>query len=1509
MAEEKVAGLMATGIGLNVNNAVEPLGKLKSAVKDANNEWKQMESQAKQSGDTVGATKARFEGLTDTVSKQEQVLAKLKQEQSEVNRSTEAGEQTYQKYANQITQAESKLASLNTQTEKARKAYEYQESGLAKLNDEIKHSNDLTDARVKRLEAEGKTEEANKTKVDALTSVQDKYTKILEIQKNELEKLGDSGDKNSKAYKLQELRVEQTGAKIAETTSKIKTLNNTDVKPNVSGVGKAKSQLENLNDVLASTHSRFKDVLMGNIVANGITNTLSDIKSKFTGALKAGVEYNKEMQSLSVSMDNFTNGDDKLSKALIGNVKSLKEESGYATDTVSLLTKKTYGLTKSVDGAKQLSDAFVNLGRATGQSDESLQGIIKKFSQVNASGQITTGSLTKMEKSLPGFNAALATSMGKSRDEISKLASDGKLSMADLSKAIETMSDAKPYALDNYYTTLDGFSSHLEEKYKSLSGKITSGFFQSNNDFLKNMSKSLDGEEVENAFNHIGDSANKAVNTVVDAFSKTFKGTKNPIADIANSTADQIEKLGNFVATHSKDIENFFKMVKDIGGAGFKLIGDTLKVTLPILEKVGDFASKHPKDVKLLAETYLGLTLALKGTLGTLKGIEKAKSFGAFTKGLFLKVDTETGEKQLTKLGTLASKIGGGIKNSLKATAKVITTGATKSFGLLKKAGLATGRGLGKALSATARVATTGATKSFELLKKGASATGSSIAKMFKSSETAKIVTKGATKSFDVLKKGAQSTGTFVKSKLSAVASVATKGATKSLNIFQKLASTAKNGITKAVSFTAKIATNVASKTYSVFKKSLQASGKAIVKSLKFTASIATKGATKAFSLLKSGAKLADKAVAKSLSFTAKVATKAATKSFALLKAGAKGVASGFVSLTAKIKAFSLAQAAATVKTKALAAATKLQAAAQKIMNLSMKANPFGIAVVAITALIAGFVALYKHSKAFREFVNGLAKAAREFAKQIIKIFANIWDSLSDSFGKYVDYTKKIVKAFTDFFTGKWGNLGKDLKDIWNSLWNYLESIFGKKIDSLRKGIEDFAGKIGDIFNGIKKTVSDIWSSLWDGMKNIVKDGLNVVISIINAGIGGINSVVHTFGGKENAIGKIDKIKKFANGTKGAPKGLAVVNDAPGVDYQEAIIDNSGEAHVLEGRNRLVNFSGGETVIPAHAMPKFAKGTDDWLGAVGNWFKDKWDGLVEFVKHPLDSLSKVMTKAVTGMIGGQTALVTQLAPAMGNGLVGGIVDPIKRMFEALKKKHDSDGGGGKGAPSGSGVNRWRDQVVEALKANGLSTNDDMVNKVLRQIATESGGNEKAVQGGYTDVNTLSGDLAKGLMQTISATFNAYKFPGHGDIFNGYDNLLAALKYAKNRYGNDLSFLGQGHGYEYGGIVSQHGLYEVAEKNMPEMIIPLAADKHNRANQLLSEANYRVNGTTNSADSTSNIDVSEIQAGVNQLVGLVGLLLGVNKEQLMALSKNKGITMPDLYNRMAKDSSMNNFQSI
>ncbi|MBM7796888.1 peptidoglycan DD-metalloendopeptidase family protein [Pseudoglutamicibacter cumminsii] len=122
-----------------------------------------------------------------------------------------------------------------------------------------------------------------------------------------------------------------------------------------------------------------------------------------------------------------------------------------------------------------------------------------------------------------------------------------------------------------------------------------------------------------------------------------------------------------------------------------------------------------------------------------------------------------------------------------------------------------------------------------------------------------------------------------------------------------------------------------------------------------------------------------------------------------------------------------------------------------------------------------------------------------------------------------------------------------------------------------------------------------------------------------------------------------------------------------------------------------------------------------------------------------------------------------------------------------------------------GAARWASDVRRALAANGLPTTSDYVGAWLRQIQTESGGNPRARQG-IVDINSIMGMPAQGLLQTIPPTFNAFKHKGHGDIYNGYDNMLAAMAYAKSRYGvkGMLQAVGRGRGYASGGPVTGKG---------------------------------------------------------------------------------------------------------
>lgn len=183
-------------------------------------------------------------------------------------------------------------------------------------------------------------------------------------------------------------------------------------------------------------------------------------------------------------------------------------------------------------------------------------------------------------------------------------------------------------------------------------------------------------------------------------------------------------------------------------------------------------------------------------------------------------------------------------------------------------------------------------------------------------------------------------------------------------------------------------------------------------------------------------------------------------------------------------------------------------------------------------------------------------------------------------------------------------------------------------------------------------------------------------------------------------------------------------------------------------------------------------------------------------------------------------------------------------------KAGTDVAGGLPTPGGASVERWRPYIKKALKMNGLPTTQAYVNAWMSQIQTESGGNPSAIGGndGLADGN------ATGLLQTKPGTFAANAFPGHGNIMNGFDNMLAAIRYAKNRYGaNMLSVIGRGHGYANGGLINKDGLYRAGEGNKPEMVIPLT--RKTRAIALMGEALAFMSGNQNQVNTKGNVKTS------------------------------------------------------
>lgn len=553
--------------------------------------------------------------------------------------------------------------------------------------------------------------------------------------------------------------------------------------------------------------------------------------------------------------------------------------------------------------------------------------------------------------------------------------------------------------------------------------------------------------------------------------------------------------------------------------------------------------------------------------------------------------------------------------------------------------------------------------------------------------------------------------------------------------------------------------------------------------------------------------------------------------------------------------------------------------------------SPIGIAIVAIGAIIAIGVLLYKNWDEITEAAGKLGKWIGEKWNDITKSTSEAWDNVKKWTSEKWNDAKKAVSDTADSIGSKvstkwdeikkgtsdtWENVKKATSDKWNetkksvnenadsigskvsSKWNEIKSGTSSSWNNVRDSVSSAANsaknnavnawssmkdKMGGYANSIKSTAKGAFDNVasWaSGMGEKIGSGLRNGVNAVKRGAAAIgNGIVGVIGSAVNGVidginwvlGKVGSGNKlshwgvpyfrYANGTNGHPGGLALVNDGAGSQWQEMYRTPDGKTGLFpKVKNLMVDLpkgtqvlSGSKTARAMSNMPAYANGIGDWMGEKWNQAKEMVGDIWDYATHPEKILSIGISKF--------TNLSQAVEPALSIA-TGGISTMANGAVNMIKKAFDE----GAPSPSGSGVERWRSTIKKSLSMNGLPTSANYVNAWLRQVQSESGGNEKAVQGGYTDVNTISGDLAKGLLQTISATFNAYKFPGHGNIFNGFDNSLAAINYAKSRYGASgmLGVIGHGHGYAKGTpYVPEDQLAMIHEG---EMVVPAQYNPYN-----------------------------------------------------------------------------------
>ena len=1667
---------VTTGIDLNETKAVEAINRLKSAVKDSTREWQINEAQAKSAGDAVSASKYRYEGLSEAMEKQKAYIANLSEGMKTINRDTDAGEKAYQKYNAQLTTAERSLASMTGQLNRAKSAYEYQQTGIEDLNKSLSANDKLMQSQIDLYEKTRNKMGAAKAEVSGLSTSYAKQTEIYRAQVTELKRLEAAEGTSSETLVKQKTRVNEAASSLLNYRNKLLEANLavTKMQPfnSESLIGKGLNTVyqttEKATDVMAAGYQKVKNAAYQSafgIAAIGAaaikgSQMAADLQDSYirttnlavTGGEKVAevtknvaqmqkdgaqysVEYGKsqaeiaegyqelikrgytstealgamrsELQASVASGDDFNN--------VLSVTSQVVDAYGMRTDNAAQMTKNTKDVVNQLAYAADMTATdFASMGEAMEyvgdsahsagfhlsetssaigilsnhglEADKAGTGLRKVINSITGALSDQSASQEDAAKSESALNEKIAEHQ-KKLEEAQAVVNSGTGNTKAATKAIEKQKEAIGKLQDKVAQLQSGGAakdmlSKLGIKNSDLVDangnlKDLTTIMSIVNDHTKNMGTA----EKSSVFQQLFGTTGQQAGIILAQNNKELEELNNKV----KNSADGQGYVANLAKKNMGSVKSEIKQFKAAGEAVLIMIGQKF---LPVLSDAATSMAKafNSKEGKQGLEEIAGwIAKIFQGIVDTVKFIgthkDEVVTFGKIFAGIWATkkigdviVWLEKLKKSLLEIQAIDALSGGlgtgGIKSSVgkgvAAEAGTVASTVTKRGVAAEGEALVASGGLSKATSLIPRllgiigsvggstVLSGGINAGAELLSKDSTAQkaggvagslggaaagaaiGSLIAPGIGTAIGAAIGGMGGKnlgkKLGDLINNGLKESS--LKSEKLPVVKFDPKAPTKDMKEFSKDYQGFLDKINKASNVDivdekslgkAKKATAGAyakmSKDIDKFYQNQEKDSKKQVDLLVKNGVLSQAQADK----LNKGQKDSDDkqkaAQKKNLDEMKKNTDKyysEVAKSQKSYDTQSQKDASNHANLMKKIKSGNTSELLKIEKTygknspeyqqemnkeiaKENSDFNKAQQAAKKKHNEAMDKLEKDYAKTQTKAEeqmnsqidTATKIAQNKQMDLLEDLKNKKGKLNQKQLIDTIEKADDEYKAVKDKAQKQKD---EVVKAANGQYKKSVAAIDKQRAE--NS--SITKAQYDEMIKTAKKQRDDTISAAKkqqeDVTDKAKKTHKDTIDFANDKADKTVKaaageqqqtveqytKGFRDSRDLINSFVDGINGVLNFLHKGWGNIGHVS-LKGYAVGTRGLAKDETALVGEEG--FELAHHPNRGIFAVGQQGPEIRNLKAGTSILP-HSMskeflsltanlPAHADGVSGFLSDALGWVKSTYKDVTSVIsKGPKGVVEAIYNGlGLDNLENDFTPVVTRTA----KGSAQTAQDNFVKFLQSFFKKAESDAGGSQGSPSGSGVQRWAGQVKQALAANGLSTSQDMIDRVLRQISSESSGNEKAVQGNIGDINNITGDLAKGLMQTISSTFNANKFPGHGDIFNGYDNLLAALNYAKKNYGPSLSFLGNGHGYENGGVIDAHGFYEIAEGNRPEMVIPLDPQKKSRATQLLNQANKTINANNYEKNSNSNMELALTQA-----VNLLSQVLGATKEQTTAL---------------------------
>lgn len=356
----------------------------------------------------------------------------------------------------------------------------------------------------------------------------------------------------------------------------------------------------------------------------------------------------------------------------------------------------------------------------------------------------------------------------------------------------------------------------------------------------------------------------------------------------------------------------------------------------------------------------------------------------------------------------------------------------------------------------------------------------------------------------------------------------------------------------------------------------------------------------------------------------------------------------------------------------------------------------------------------------------------------------------ANEFGSQVTKIIRELSSFRKTFIRDWGSVWTKAESEEKSKTSRLAPTFSNETNKILSAESKFSGKFLSDWSSWLNSMVKSFRSAFDSLPGMASREMGKVIAQINKGIGSVNNVIGAFGGKKLGLAR------YATGTSGAGGGLAVV----GEQGYELAYDKRHGIYPVGTKGEEIRYLDRDTSIMPHNMstqfmsmvaglPHHANGKGDAKGDMIDYLITHLDTIK---KNPMPLLAKTFNEKAKFS---GSEFERKFGPALENGFLKSISEPFKKELSDM----DFSMGG-----------NYDPKMIKAAAAMmKVNPSDSFIKMLQSVIQSESGGRNVIQQ--IHDMNS-GGNEARGILQYTPPTFGYYAVPGHKNIMNPFDQLLA-----------------------------------------------------------------------------------------------------------------------------------------